>query len=390
MYLYQQLARRGWSLQPRVQNYLDTVLAPTAYWWVQQRSKQLRAKSIITEYDKFWMNILLPSKTYDDIYTGWSNNQRFRAVARLEYLRSRYLDTPRYVQAKTKMLKGLTNHDEDLPKRSDVLETFGMTDWNWDVDSRSGAEDAHKNRLMRDRLRIRGTTDDAHFDLKSPVVDWELEDVLEVGGCCVHGRSEFNLFAEEHQLYEVLTLDYIETLAAKICELRSLATDKKQFQVCEVGAGSGALSHHLRRCLERFGETDIDVIATDPGTWNLGQRFAVEPYTNKQALQRFRPDLVLVSWMPAGTDWSASFRRAGVPYYVIVGEADDGCTGHNWKTWGNRAFCDDDGTTTTAAIPYNSDGYRRENLKELAALQLQRYDCAQAPKQSTTVLFTKE
>ena len=409
--LLQRLARSGWSSNARIQTYLDSLLAPTAYWWVQQKSSLIRKTGSLKEFDQFWLSILLPTKTYDDIYSGWSRNQRFRAVARLEFLRSRYMDTPRYTQA----ISRLGDDQEDLPSRREILDLFGMESWDWKWEKNNNnnnnnnnnipKEDQHKFRLMRERLLISGSGENEKFDLKSPIVDWDLEDVLEVGGCCVHGRSEFNLFAEEHQLYEVLTSDYVAELAKKIrTVLASTKGDqvesKSNFLVCEVGAGSGVLSHHLRRYYEKEKELDkrerernmeIDVIATDPGTWNLGRRYPVEPYTNKEALKRLRPDLVLVSWMPSGEDWTESFRRSGVKSYLIIGEADDGCTGHNWKTWGNAAFREDAVVSEgPAMVPYLHDRYERTNLEGLAKSQLQRYDCKQAPYQSTTVLFSKK
>jgi hypothetical protein len=390
------LAKHGWSTNSMIQKYLDGILAPTAYWYVANASRKLRtsdATTATTDFDQYWMNILLPTKTYNDIYSGWSQNQRFRAVARLEYLRSRYCNTAVYNNAKTIMRNGITSDDTDLPTRQEIVRTFGMEEWAWDNKnnvSNGDIEDQYKHNVMQTRLQ----TKDNSYDLNSPIIDWGLEDVLEVGGCCVHGRSEFNLFAEEHQLYEVLSLDYVEALTAHIRKIRAAHPEKKHFQVVEVGAGSGSLTHHIKRCLARDadgeGDQGIDIIATDSGAWNLGKRFAVEPYTNKEALSRLRPDLVLVSWMPAGTDWTKSFRRAGVKNYLVCGEADDGCTGHNWETWGNVQYKEDGGRGQNGATPlYKQDGYERTDLNDLALLQLQRYDCKQAPYQSTTVLFSK-
>ena len=97
------LAKHGWSTNSMIQRYLDGILAPTAYWYVANASRKLRtsdATTATTDFDHYWMNILLPTKTYNDIYSGWSQNQRFRAVARLEYLRSRYCNTAVYNNAK--------------------------------------------------------------------------------------------------------------------------------------------------------------------------------------------------------------------------------------------------------------------------------------------------
>ena len=410
--IFQYLARDGWSNNPKIQSAQDRLLAPTIYWLIQQRSKRIRASNPKdnTEFDTFWLNILLPNKNYNDIYSGWANNNRFRAVARLEYLRSRYRNTTQYNQAESIMLKSLKNKDEDLPSRNEIIELFQLDQWDWKASSRTG-EDDYKFHLMKEKLGLFNNSKNGSVNtidasnvnnlepediaLNSPILNWELEDVLEIGGCCVHGRNEFNLFAEENQLYEVFTLDYVEKLGLLIRKLRS-KSNKKHFQICELGAGSGALTHHLRRYFEIDGDDGIDIIATDSGTWNLDTRFAVEPYSNSQALERLKPDVVLVSWMPAETDWTASFRRNGISHYILVGESDDGCTGHNWETWGNPTYRDEDTSLPSSNKTFNStqtlyakDGYKRKNLDELSNIQLQRYDCSHSPRQSTTVLISR-
>ena len=56
----------------------------------------------------------------------------------------------------------------------------------------------------------------------------------------------------------------------------------------------------------------------------------------KKALAMFKPSIVLVGWMPMDEDWSADIRSCpSVREYILIGEADDGCCGHNWWTWGN-------------------------------------------------------
>lgn len=438
------LARVGANASPAVKARLDAVLAPTAWWYVQRASARARGAPAgvdgapaYSAFDKFWGKLLLPTGTWADIY-AWAQNDRFRAVARLEFLRSRYAGTERYRAAK----KILTEDEGDigklrvdrLPSRQQLIKVFGMEDWNWsDGDgpksSAQNLEDLRKNEILQARVRVV----DGAYDLNSPIklrdanssheddsgsggaTLWDLEDVLEAGGCCVHGRSEFNLFAEEHQMYEVITRDYVAALTGTIMDIRrrrsimcagghnsKLREKDDDFIVVEIGAGSGALSHHLRRRLYELehegtaGAKNIDIIATDSGSWKLDRStFPVEPYTVKEALERLQPDLVLTSWMPAGVDWTKAFRRAGVKDYLLIGEADDGCTGHNWLTWGNKAYRDardhelDKMGGRDISSPFAEDGYTRTNLHELARLQLQRYDCRIAPNQSTTVLFSK-
>ena len=48
--------------------------------------------------------------------------------------------------------------------------------------------------------------------------------------------------------------------------------------------------------------------------------------------------IVLCRWMPMGEDWTKEFRDGGVDEYILIGECDDGNCGHNWLTWGNKAY----------------------------------------------------
>jgi hypothetical protein len=447
------LARLGVSDSRARQQTLDALLAPTAYWWAQRASQRVRERAAAAAaaaeeeeekeedthaaFDRLWERMLLPSGRYEDVFAGWARNDRFRAVARLEFLRARYAGTDTYARAgpggplDALALRG--SAEAELPTRGRLLETFGMEDWNWDDDGGGGGggsnnngrpraprrdsslEDARKFELLRERV---GSRTPGVWDLEAPVRlrvsggAWDLEDVLEIGGCCVHGRSEFNLFAEENELYEVLTSDYVSALAAEVLAVREARRGGsggvdgaggggEPFVVVEVGAGSGALSHHLRKHLadEAGGHVDVDVIATDPGTWKLSthRHYPVEPYAHAEALRRLGPDLVLVSWMPQGEDWTADFRAGGVPDYIVLGEVDDGCTGHNWLTWGNVDYYEGvtpGGTAGTTRArrpvpPFTGDGYERHDLHGLSRLQLQRYDCKQAPYQSATVRFSK-
>ena len=112
-------------------------------------------------------------------------------------------------------------------------------------------------------------------------------------------------------------------------------------------------------------------------------------------MDRFKPDIVLVSWMELGQDWTSSFRACkSVQEYVLVGEVDNGACGHPWKTWGHSFVrAASSGTATDPAkplatgeisepfercekrtAPYAADGFQRVELEELSALQLNHFD----------------
>ena len=106
------------------------------------------------------------------------------------------------------------------------------------------------------------------------------------------------------------------------------------------------------------------VVATDSYGWGLkkaASSFAhVEDMAFEAALKKHEPRVVLVSWMPMGVDWTAAIRATpSVQEYVLVGEADDGCCGHNWLTWGNPAFQAQGGGTCAGVPPYVAEGWTR-------------------------------
>ena len=97
--------------------------------------------------------------------------------------------------------------------------------------------------------------------------------------------------------------------------------------------------------------------------------------------------IVLCSWMPMGQDWTQLFRDAQVDEYILMGEADDGSCGHNWKTWGNLAeYWGDD---PKPLPPFQRDGYQRWDMDEvLAPHQFSRFDSALS-KSGKTVSFRR-
>lgn len=95
-------------------------------------------------------------------------------------------------------------------------------------------------------------------------------------------------------------------------------------KVLEVGAGNGWLS----RMLEMRG---LNTIATDNFSWKLKQMYQVEKLGVKQALEYYKPDVVIGCWMPLGTDWTTYFRATpSVKHYIIIGEVE-ACCGGDWK-----------------------------------------------------------
>ncbi len=128
-------------------------------------------------------------------------------------------------------------------------------------------------------------------------------------------------WGRRHFVHQFLTREFVEALAAR---LRA----SSGAPVLEVGAGRGDLARALRGC-------GVPVVATDEGSWLDGRlRWprgvpeGVERLDYRAALARYRPGIVLCSWMPQGEDWTPAFRACpGVREYVLIGEEPGGSTG---------------------------------------------------------------
>lgn len=113
-------------------------------------------------------------------------------------------------------------------------------------------------------------------------------------------------------IYQILNREFNDALAEEIKELGLRP-------VLEVGAGDGELAAALRR-------RGIDLAAVDDYTEPLRERtnrnrHLPERMDYREALDIYKPQLVLCSWMPGGEDWTESFRAAGsVRAYILIGD----------------------------------------------------------------------
>jgi hypothetical protein len=198
---------------------------------------------------------------------------------------------------------------------------------------------------------------------------------------------------------------------------------EEPWTLLEIGAGDGRLSHFLSVELAKAsggssGEAAaggaVKVVATDSYGWGLKKSKSdfmhVEDVGFERALQKHQPEVVLVSWMPMGVDWTAAIRATpSVKEYILVGETDDGCCGCNWHTWGNPAYApsvplpssspaDFDGAAAADGgaesappqPPYVVDGWTRHEVDEPSALQLCRFDSEDFVGNSRTVAFRRK
>lgn len=157
-------------------------------------------------------------------------------------------------------------------------------------------------------------------------------------------------------------------------------------RVVEVGAGDGRLSFLLRRALANLGEERaVSVTATDDGSWRFAPAYPVEAVAASEAAANAH--VAVAAWMPSGVDFTAAFRRnPKLREYVLIGEAYDGCCGHNWATWGNPEY---KGPGDGADPPYAADGFAKVELGALSDAQIARYDCAAFSGTSRTFSFSR-
>lgn len=148
-------------------------------------------------------------------------------------------------------------------------------------------------------------------------------------------------FDKENPTFEFLNEDFLNAFCNYLSQqIENLETTKdKPITILEVGAGNGRLTHFLQQKLEQEMSKKVKIIATDSGEWKLKVFFPTEQLTNKMAIEKYRPEIIISSWMPHHQDFTKDFRLApSVKEYILIGEANGGCCGDEEKTWGLERF----------------------------------------------------
>lgn len=183
------------------------------------------------------------------------------------------------------------------------------------------------------------------------------------------------LLNEESPVFEVLTQEYIDGLSnyliKRATELDTVSS--RPLRVLEVGAGNGRLTHFLKQAVATKAQIDLDLTATDSGSWQIPPAFEVTQLPQDDALILFQPDIVIASWMPYKADWTPEFRNTStVQEYILIGESHGGNCGSD-ATWG-CAPLDDDYYPIEGYIPeFEQDGFDLEFV-DVASEQLCRTD----------------
>jgi len=183
--------------------------------------------------------------------------------------------------------------------------------------------------------------------------------------------EDFYALFPEMDAFEILTKEFMTSLGGYIASKIARRNSKEPYIILELGAGSGRLAYFLKQELEERVSGRFRFHATDSGECEMHDLFGmVEPLDYVEALKKYEPNMVLVSWMPLGIDWSKSIRRTpSVEEYILIGE-DGGCVGDEWLTWG-----------VSSSLPYGRKRHRapwvrdcfvQELLREVSNLQINR------------------
>lgn len=272
--------------------FVESLITPTFYALNKRQQP----------WEELVLDLIKYSKSPKQTLEHMERNVRFRSAARKRYLAHHFMSPSNAVDL----------FGEKAPTMKQVLEVFPEIS----KFKLGGDEDSKRKELVHYAKQVQYGKQLSH---------WTLEDVLESCGCCVYGTSAFNAFCEFEGVYELFTDEYVTALAHHL---------KGKKLILEVGAGSGRLAHLLRQKMSHRTQ----IVATDSGGWRKMRglkpvNYPVDQIPYDQALEKYKPDAVLSSWMPMGSDWTEKFRaQSSVVEYVLIGEP--GCVGKTWESWG--------------------------------------------------------
>ena len=136
-------------------------------------------------------------------------------------------------------------------------------------------------------------------------------------------------WCDQHSVFQVPNLEFVQELAREIKEIGAEI-------ILEVGAGRGTISRHISKMIHN------NIILTDNYSWwnNEHNKEKIEfpdviNMNYKDAIEKYKPDLIIASWIPYKAYWTKDFRECpSAKGYIIIGEDRGGCTGseEDWNT----------------------------------------------------------
>jgi len=203
---------------------------------------------------------------------------------------------------------------------------------------------------------------------------------------------------EEPVLHLLWSAELVRELGAYVAQaLRAAvvargADASQPLTVLCLGSGAGRLRLYLHHILDKvLVGWGVRVAAAVPAVPSAKQQAHQEPppvvwqaplgletlpapaegrLALEEALEAFRPCLIICACMPPAVDWSRSFRAcSGVMEYVLLGPVDSGRSGHASETWGGAQPFQRKGQPSQVPF-YFREGFIRRDLPAVSALCL--------------------
>lgn len=137
-------------------------------------------------------------------------------------------------------------------------------------------------------------------------------------------------------VFEVWTKEYIEHFSNYLLDRANVlgATKENPTVILEVGAGDGKLSYFLTQQLKKSGTDTIKIFTTgyDNDVFQIKSPYNnVEKLSEKEALKKYNPSIVICSWMLNNVDWTPDFRNTkSVQEYILIGPEGPCGTEETW------------------------------------------------------------
>lgn len=283
---------------PKTDYLLNTFFTPSIYAYISSRydfdRTNLLLKNVVKQVAR--------SKRTSLSETLQSGEKNVRLIS---FLRKYYLSKMADANSVSfNAFDSILMNEAKLPTKKQLLTCFpDMKAWG-----KSSINNNNKEMLNNRRHAL---LHDADVHLES----YSLEETLECLGCSVYLSSPFNFYCESRNIYEMLTQEYVATLANYL-----MGDDKESVNtIVEIGAGSGRLSFFLQRELDQHKRRPMRVIATDSFDWKIKNKFNVHKIKNEDAIAKFMPDVVVKTKQKTGT------KRIDFLFYFLPTRFAVGC-----------------------------------------------------------------
>ena len=182
--------------------------------------------------------------------------------------------------------------------------------------------------------------------------------------------SRFCRRDKNNSIYEFVTEELLEGLSDHIIKTAE-SFNKKEGDfviVLEVGGGDGKLEYNLQKYCDKKLPNKIKVVVIDKSPQDQNHLNIVEKIDSKNAVNKYNPDIVIMSWIE--NDLTQEWRDCkNVKEYILIGETDDGCCGHETLTWGTKPYYpydwDEENPGKEFIAPHKRDGFEREDLYDI-------------------------